>query len=437
MFDPSAAADNEIDLRQYLRILHKRRWVIALATAVAVATSGVFSFFVLPPVYEARATLMMMNATQVVTPRAVQNNSGLEGVVNDVSRLPQMTLNTYVNQLTSQTLRARTGQAMVREGTIESLQQLAGIGVRAQAVRDTNLVELTVSGTDAALATRFANALSREFVKHVSESNQALLDRSVQSLEEQLRVVDRNLGEARRKLAEIESRPRGVDFLASQVQTRRDDLSRYETQARQVQVDIRLLGAGLASAEQALARTPREIAAPSPDGVGGQPELNPAWTALTQLAESKRVELAQKEAEAAALDQMIASLEDELGALQGELTAQRSERDRLQIDVDRLARTRDLLATKITETRITRSLDLGQMNIDVVSPALQPSSPVKPNKSMNLILAAVLGLMSGVFLAFLFEMLDNTLKTAEDVERELGLPVLGTIPSMSPADLRT
>lgn len=427
---------DEIDLRGYLKILTKWRWVIALITALAVGTSGVLSFFVLPPVYQSRATILVANA---VNPQQRVNPTdavGLQGVVDYLSRLPQLTINTYVSQLTSQNLLKRTAEAMKLDPTVYTPETLAGM-VRAKAIKDTNLIEITVTDTDAALAANLANALTREFLRFVSESNQSQLGRSVQFLEEQLKGVDRDLGEARKKLAEFESQPRGVEYLAEQMKTRSDDLNRYEAQARQVQVDIRLLKAGLASAEASLERTPREISVTAAEGTGTRLELNPAWTALAQLAESKRVELAQKEAEAAALTETIAALEEDLRGLQVELTARRAERERFQADVDRLARTRDLLAGNITETRIARSVDLGQMNIDVISPALQPTAPVKPKKALNLAVALVLGLIGGISLAFLLEHLDNTVKTAEDVERELGLPVLGSIPVMSAGDLRS
>lgn len=45
-------------------------------------------------------------------------------------------------------------------------------------------------------------------------------------------------------------------------------------------------------------------------------------------------------------------------------------------------------------------------------------------------IAGVLGVMLGVFIAFIVEYLDNTIKTPEDVEKYLGLPVLGAIPKM-------
>ena len=67
-------------------------------------------------------------------------------------------------------------------------------------------------------------------------------------------------------------------------------------------------------------------------------------------------------------------------------------------------------------------------NVQVIDPAQVPTSPVSPRPLMNIAIAGVLGIMLGVFIAFLKEFLDNSLKTPEDVEKYLGVPVLGTIP---------
>ena len=67
-------------------------------------------------------------------------------------------------------------------------------------------------------------------------------------------------------------------------------------------------------------------------------------------------------------------------------------------------------------------------SVVVISPANLPVEPVKPNKTLNIAIAFVLGLMLSSLLVFLLEYLDNTLKTVGDVNRELGLPVLGLIP---------
>jgi hypothetical protein len=46
-------------------------------------------------------------------------------------------------------------------------------------------------------------------------------------------------------------------------------------------------------------------------------------------------------------------------------------------------------------------------------------------------IAFVVGLMSGVGVAFLLEYLDNTIKTEQDIEQQLGLPVLGAITTIT------
>ncbi len=60
-----------------------------------------------------------------------------------------------------------------------------------------------------------------------------------------------------------------------------------------------------------------------------------------------------------------------------------------------------------------------------------PRKPHKPNKELNLILAAVVGLFLGVGMAFFFEYLDNTVKTPEDVEQLIRLPSFGMVPEIS------
>ncbi|WP_077619803.1 YveK family protein [Bacillus sinesaloumensis] len=68
-------------------------------------------------------------------------------------------------------------------------------------------------------------------------------------------------------------------------------------------------------------------------------------------------------------------------------------------------------------------------NVSVLSPAVVAENPVpvKPNPVLNMAIALVVGLMVGVGLAFLLEYLDNTIKTEQDIEKLLELPVLGAI----------
>ena len=74
--------------------------------------------------------------------------------------------------------------------------------------------------------------------------------------------------------------------------------------------------------------------------------------------------------------------------------------------------------------RITKAND-----IQVIDKAILPENPIKPNKIMNVAIAAVLGMMIGLFVVFVLEYLDNKIKTPQDVEKHLDLPILGVIPN--------
>ena len=69
-------------------------------------------------------------------------------------------------------------------------------------------------------------------------------------------------------------------------------------------------------------------------------------------------------------------------------------------------------------------------NVQVIDEAQVPKNPIKPRPMLNIAIAGVLGLMFGIFLVFLLEYLDNTIKTPEDVEKYLQLSVIGAIPKV-------
>ncbi|NLM75915.1 MAG: chain-length determining protein [Clostridiaceae bacterium] len=67
-------------------------------------------------------------------------------------------------------------------------------------------------------------------------------------------------------------------------------------------------------------------------------------------------------------------------------------------------------------------------NVQVIDQALVPQFPVKPRPMFNMAVAGVLGAMLGLGIILVREYFDDTIKTTEDIERYLQLPVLGTIP---------
>ena len=77
-------------------------------------------------------------------------------------------------------------------------------------------------------------------------------------------------------------------------------------------------------------------------------------------------------------------------------------------------------------------------NVQVLSEAVTSANPapVDPNPTLNIAIALVLGAMIGVGVAFLLEYFDTTLKTEEDIEKKLGITLVGVVSSMSSEDIR-
>lgn len=69
-------------------------------------------------------------------------------------------------------------------------------------------------------------------------------------------------------------------------------------------------------------------------------------------------------------------------------------------------------------------------NVQILDEAQLPTSPSSPKTLMNIAIAFVLGLMISLGLVFLMDYLDVTVKSEEDIEKLIGVPVLGTIPLM-------
>jgi len=100
----------------------------------------------------------------------------------------------------------------------------------------------------------------------------------------------------------------------------------------------------------------------------------------------------------------------------------------LQHDAEANKQLYDGLLQKLKEAGITAGLR--SSNIRVVDPALVPTSPSRPQKARNILLAFLVGLVGGVGLAIFREYLDNTVKSPDDIESLTGLPSLAVVPSL-------
>ncbi|MFQ5824310.1 MAG: GumC family protein [bacterium] len=146
-----------------------------------------------------------------------------------------------------------------------------------------------------------------------------------------------------------------------------------------------------------------------------------------KLSESLIARKIEVEAEIASLHPKVQALKN----LVDEYSAKLESLPNLSLNLARLARAAKLdekiylmMKEKYEETRIKEVGQLG--NVRIIDSAKPPKYPIKPKKTLNLILATFMGLGLGVAITFLLDFMDNSVRGVEEIER-LGLPVLSSI----------
>lgn len=148
----------------------------------------------------------------------------------------------------------------------------------------------------------------------------------------------------------------------------------------------------------------------------------------TQLADMGRNYLSS-------LDDQVASLQAELARFGGrveEVPAREVQFARLERRTEVLTELHTMLQRRLKEAEIREAVE--DPSVRVVETAILPEEPVSPRPLRNLLLAGFLGLMAGVGLAFVREYTDRRIHDEEDVDRALGLPVLGRVPRLRGVD---
>ncbi len=164
-------------------------------------------------------------------------------------------------------------------------------------------------------------------------------------------------------------------------------------------------------------------------GAGGLRDDNPQVSAIDQrLLAGHEALRAAVQAAYAGLDDRLAALTANVDSLRGELATFPGKETRIaQLEIER-----GILHD--TYSYLLGQYQQSQMQQATISPYVSildgasPPSPIGTNLRQKVILGVLVGLLLGVGGAFFLEYLDQTIKTAADVERVIGAPVLGLIP---------
>jgi capsular polysaccharide biosynthesis protein len=110
-----------------------------------------------------------------------------------------------------------------------------------------------------------------------------------------------------------------------------------------------------------------------------------------------------------------------------------SEKDSQVVNIsvqDESANTAANIANKTAEvfkTEISKIMNVDNVSVLAKATVVEKQSPIKPQPLLNVAIAIVVGLMASVCIAFLLDYFDNTIKNEQDIEKILGLPILGVI----------
>ena len=470
-------------IRQYLRVALRWRFVIIGCVAACVII-GLIVTLLMTPEYTADSTIEISRDADQVT--------NFQGVQHEVNVADQEFYQTQYGLLESRALAERvavqlnfvddphffrlfgdskknsaftlvngrypaSGQSFRRREAGDILLHHIDIAP----TRLSRLVDIRFRSPDAALSTKVANAWADNFI-------QANLDRKIQAtsygrnlLQQQLTQIKQKLDESQRQLVDYASAQKiitlpaetGANGTTSERSIVADNLASLnavlaQATADRIQAEARYREAGAAGASpEALSnlsinelREKRgELAAQYQQLMTqfepGYPAAKAIKSQIDQLdrsiaTEDKRVSgsLLANYQQALAREKGLQTKVDELKTDYLDLRRRSIQYNIYQQEVDTNKALYDGLLERFKQIGVSEGVGIN--NVSIVDPAEMPEKPSSPRLFINLALSLLTGLALGAGVAFALEQLDEAITEPTEVERRLGLPLLGSVPKV-------
>ncbi len=447
------AKTSEMDLRDYGRILVRRKWWV-LGSVVCGAAFAMMLNTITDPVYRATVRIQisrepsrsLLTGEMLESPTAQSDNLALFTAAELITN--RKLLARVVGSLREQGVLAgneKPGAPWYRTlfgksaataavaqigGTTDAGDPLAAAVPQAQVdwllghvsvepVRDTRLVNIHVEHSKPRSAEQIANTVADMFVQYQVDQRSAGSSSLVTYLTAQIQEVRQSLQAAEKASAHVKAS--GDRAGAAERYARLRDAAASQTIVFE-RLPVR--SASLDALKKQLLDSETELA----KARGIYKDRHPRLVMLESENETVRANIRRE-------------LEDATAAARAELNAADARaRDltpadggtgsrnlaTLESEVMNQRELYNALLTKLKEAEIT-----GQARgplVEVIEPAAANSSPVRPRKLLNFIVCLFAGLTIGTGLAFLREYLRRTIRTPQDVDDYLQLPVMGLIP---------
>jgi len=433
----------EKDLRHYLGVLYKRKWAIVLVFVLAVAAAWVWTKRQ-TPVYRAVASIVIdRNQAQVLSSvrEVVQVGGGSYWAAQDY-------MATQFEVIKSLDVTRKVLDVLRDQGLLGRLQERMS-GVTRDPETDLALMVLSKLDVDPLENSMmvylrvdrvilYAHAELDHLVRRLAggrdEAERAVYDfektYNVGTFENKKASIKTKLDELTRKVTELEIR-------RVELQARLKELKPYENVKDVVGFGVRDLldDQILRELQQQVVDLRNQKLELSQVYGEKHPKLASLEPRLKLLEQTLRT---QVKARVKSVQRELSQAESTLASLTASAEEVRQEEIRmngvwLQYEPLLAKRTAankfyDTVRNRQTETSLSAQVETN--NVRVQDLALRPTAPVRPRPQINLLIGILLGLLGGIGVAFLLELLDNTVKNREDLEEDLGVTFLGVLPSI-------
>ncbi len=458
----------EMDLRQYISILWQRKWLIIGLFVIAVV-STYFLTKTMDPIYKTSATIMM------------QKNDGMQNLFSgDMFSMGNDKSGTYSRMLKTRRVLDQTIREMDlrdEEGKYISISSLSSI-IAVSPVSGTDLIEISMEHTDPEKAMNIVNTLVRVFEEGNTAMNKVALTGARDFIEKQVVEVKKNLESTEMELLHYKQ-DNDVIMPTEEAKQILDKLVEAESSKSMVEVELKSIDASIRAIKREMAAQEEKVISNTvitnnplvsqyksqltelesklvglkskytdshPDVIGLESQItsitkilknevekvvssetesiNPVYQSLYQSFINLEIERLAKIAKLESFDGFIQEKEKDLKSL----PAKELELVRLERVAKVTGEIYTMLITRLEEVKISEAMLTS--DVYVVDSAYLPQNPIKPNKKMLILMAGFLAIFVGVGLSFLMEFLDTTVKSSEEIERMLDLPVIGSIPDM-------
>jgi polysaccharide biosynthesis transport protein len=455
-------AAKSFDISEYIRTILKWKSFVAVAIILSVLAAMLYSYMQ-TPLYSATSQLILQDSTQIV-PKA---NGAQPIVVNNGQFLAtQLGLIKSDAQAKRVVTRARLAQnpAYANQGSNakDRADQAAGT-VRSQLqvenVRDSRLVNITITSPSAVNSANLANVYAEEFIAGNLARSFDSTAYAREFLEKQLETTRQKLEDSERQLVGYASDQKIIELGtdkegnasrsldASNLVRLNDALADARIERISAAQNLRAGNLGIENSSEPAsvvalrtqkAQLEAEYQQKSAIFLPDYPEMRALKEQIRSLeraigGEQRSTKSSQSDGLRAAYQAAVQKENDLVGKVDGLKSELLKLRNRsieytiLQRDVDTNRAVYDGLLQQYKAVGISDGQ--GKNDVTIVDKAKIPGGPVSPNTPLNVMMGLLAGILIGLGGAFLMEFVGDSINLPEEVQSKLNLPLLGVMPS--------